>query len=130
MNNQAIEIPSEGTPPLASTGHPSIPLHRRNQFSSLSRGFGSVNNRVCLLYPVRHEAKEKAEERKIEDLEAPLEENEEGDHLTVELQTPPSPQAAEEAIVEAAKKAAKKGGAEVASSCSSPPRKKKRQKLI
>jgi hypothetical protein len=127
---QRVEIPAKGTPPLAATGHPSIPRHRRSQYSPLSRGFGSVSGRVRLLYPIANLESEKAEERKIEELETPLKEKEEGDHLTAQLQTPPSPQAAEEAILEAAEEAAKKGGAEVIGSSPSPPRKKKRQKLV
>jgi hypothetical protein len=83
MHPQHIEVAGEGTQPIASVGR-----LRLDQFSTARRGFGLSNSEIQLVYPVRNKDKVKAEERQIEELEAPLKEKDKGAHLKRKLETP------------------------------------------
>jgi hypothetical protein len=131
MHLQSSEVPPEGTSPLCVTGPRSlIKRSGASQFSSLSRGFGRSRGGVQLVYPVASTEKEKAEERQVEQLEAPLPENEEGAHLKRKLQTPPDEDRVVTHVVPATKIAA--AAAAVRSASPPPPaaKKKKLTKLV
>jgi hypothetical protein len=83
MHPQHVEVAAEGTPPVASVGRV-----RLDQFSTAGRGFGTRSKQIQLVYPVRNKEKVKAEEKQIQELEAPLKEKVEGAHLKRKLETP------------------------------------------
>jgi hypothetical protein len=138
MHLQSVEFPSEGTAPLAATSHPSFARRHLSQYSTTSRGFGRSSCQVELLYPVRYPDKEKAEEERVAELEAPLKEKDEGAHLTQQLQTPPDEDRVSTKIIPSTEIAAAAAVATAAAaakrtSASPPPtpkKKGKRQKLV
>lgn len=96
MDPEHIDPPNRGTPPLAGiyTNSFSIhPLNRGSPYSQYSsngfRGFGLACVSGDLLYPIKSQLQEKAEEQLLEKLEAPLTEEKERKHTVSKLPTEP-----------------------------------------